>query len=98
MSITFINIAHIAPGYKKTHDNLNLEGGKAGTVETNKRLSQKRIGGWWAVLRVPAVAGLSTVWGTEKICQGHGESSAVQDRLLVALFNGLVGADVLVLV
>jgi hypothetical protein len=87
------NLTYHAPGYKKLEDTITVEEENEPMVKTMQRDS---VGGWWTLLLlVPGVCGLLVAWCKECFCKNRTASQSIQDRLLVALVNGVVWAGVL---
>jgi hypothetical protein len=86
-------IIYQAPGYKKLEDSITVEQKNEKIVKIMQRDS---VGGWWTLLLlVPGVCGLLIAWCKECFSKNRNANQAIQDRLLVALFNGVVWAGVL---
>jgi len=87
-------ITYHAPGYRSLKDVIEVK--VNGENKFDKKLQKISASGWWTILLlVPGVFGLLVAWLKENIDGNRDTSKTIQDRLLVALVNGVVWAIVL---
>lgn len=87
-------ITYQAPGYRSLEDVIEIKADAKNQFD--KKLQKVSASGWWTILLlVPGVFGLLVAWLKENIDGNRDTSKTIQDRLLVALVNGVVWAIVL---
>jgi hypothetical protein len=87
------HLVYQVPGYKKLEDTITVE---QNNEKIFKTMQKDSVGGWWTLLLlVPGVCGLMVAWCKECFGKNRTAGQAIQDRLLVALFNGVIWAGVL---